>query len=66
MTLPGFSHIPDPAPARTAHGYLSWLAAQPYPDGWEFWCPPGTTGRADPHSEWVVLVRDRQIILERC
>lgn len=61
MTLPGFEAIPDPAPARTAHGYLSWLAAQPYPDGWEFWCLAGTTGRADPHSEWVVLVRDRQM-----
>ena len=31
MTLPGFDAYPDPAPARTAVGYLSWLAEQPYP-----------------------------------
>lgn len=61
MTLPGFEAIPDPAPTKTASGYLTWLAAQTYPDGWAFWCLAGTTGRAAPDSEWVVLVRDRQM-----
>ncbi len=61
VTLPGFEAIPDPAPAKTASGYLTWLAAQTYPDGWAFWCLAGITGRAAPDSEWVVLVRDRQM-----
>ena len=52
MTLPGFDAYPDPAPTKTAAGY---------PDGWRFWALAGSVGRADPHSEWVVLVRDRQM-----
>lgn len=61
MTLPGFEHITDPAPAKTATGYLTWLADVDYPDGWHFWCLAGTAGRNQPGCEWVVLTRNRQM-----
>ena len=34
VTLPGFDAYPDPAPAKTAFGYLPWLHEQDYPDDW--------------------------------
>ena len=61
MTLPGFKAIPDPAPGKTASGYLTWLAQQTYPDGWAFWCLARSSGRLVADCEWVVLVRDRQM-----
>lgn len=60
MTLPGLDAYPDPAPAKTGIGYLTWLSEQDY-DGWTFWCLAGAAGRGDPGCEWVVLVRDRQM-----
>lgn len=60
MTLPGLDAYPDPAPTKTAAGYLAWLHEQDY-DGWTFWCLAGAAGRGDPGCEWVVLVRDRQM-----
>ena len=57
MTLPGFDAYPDPAPAKTAFGYLPWLHEQDYPDGWRFWALAGSVGRQQRGSEWVYLIR---------
>lgn len=61
MTLPGFETIPDPAPGKTATGYLTWLHQNTWPGEWQFWCLAGTVGRAETGCEWVVLVRGREL-----
>lgn len=65
MTLPGFDAYPDPAPTKTAAGYLAWLHEQDYPDGWRFWALAGSVGRQQRGSEWVYLIR-RGDISKRC
>lgn len=61
MTLPGFDAYPDPAPAKTAFGYLPWLHEQDYPDDWRFWALAGSVGRQQRGSEWVYLIRGADI-----
>lgn len=61
MTLPGFEHITDPAPAKNATGYLTWLAALDWPGGWHFWALAGSVGRASASTEWVYLIRQGEI-----
>lgn len=57
MTLPGFDAHPNPVPANPAPGYLAWLHARDYPDGWRFWALAGSVGRQQRGSEWVYLIR---------
>jgi len=58
VTLPGFDAYPDPAPAKTAFGYLPWLHEQDYPDDWRFWALAGSCERkTTPSIEYVFLVR---------
>lgn len=48
---------PAPAPRKGAPGYLTWLAALDWPDGWRFWALAGSVGRASASTEWVYLIK---------
>lgn len=61
MTLPGFEHISDPAPGKTASGYLTWLLENEWPEGWQFWALAGSACRAERSTEWVYLIRRHEL-----
>lgn len=55
MTLPGFERTEPRHPAKASVGYLAYLAAIDYGDGWRFWAL--ARGRPTATTEWVYLVR---------